>query len=193
MMKKTLLAAGILLASLTLNAANSGTAVYEANCKACHMLKPMMDKEKMMKMSMSERMAMKQKMMKTMKAPPMSKVSAKLKYDFKNDKTKVVAFIKDYIVNPDANKAHCMPMALKRFGTMPAIGKSMSDKDVNTVANWVYDNFDETWDAKAMNMMCNAKGMNKGAMKCASGKCGGMVKKPKAATMKCGMGKCGGK
>ncbi len=193
-MKKTVLIAGALLFStLTLNAVNSGTAVYEANCKACHMLKPMMDKKKMMKMSMSERMAMKQKMMKTMKAPPMSKVSAKLKYDFKNDKTKVVAFIKDYIVNPNANKAHCMPMALKRFGTMPAIGKSMSAEDVNTVANWVYDNFDETWDAKAMNMMCNAKGMNKGAMKCASGKCGGMEKKPKAATMKCGMGKCGGK
>ena len=192
-MKKTLLAAGVLLASLTLNAANSGTTVYEANCKACHMLKPMMDKEKMMKMSMSERMAMKQKMMKTMKAPPMSKVSAKLKYDFKNDKAKVVAFIKDYIVNPNAKKARCMPMALKRFGIMPAIGKSMSAEDIDTVANWVYDNFDESWDPQAMNMMCNAKGMNKGAMKCASGKCGGMAKKPKAATMKCGMGKCGGK
>ncbi|MCF6207480.1 MAG: hypothetical protein L3J47_11425, partial [Sulfurovum sp.] len=112
-MKKTLIfSAVLLLITLPLSADSDGAKVYETNCKACHMLKPMMDKKKMMSMSMQERMSMKQKMMKTMKAPPMSKVSAKLKYDFKDDKAKIVAFIKDYIVNPDAQKAHCMPMAL---------------------------------------------------------------------------------
>jgi cytochrome c5 len=195
-MKKTLIAAaGLFFSTLALSAGNDGNTVYEANCKACHMLKPMMDKQKMMKMSLEERMSMKKKMMKTMKAPPMAKVSAKLKHDFGDDKEKVVAFVKDYIVNPGAQKAHCMPMALKKFGTMPAIGKGMKAEDIETVANWVFDNFSEKWDENAMNMMCNAgkgKGMSmgKGMMKCG----GSMAPKPKAGGgMKCAAGKCGGK
>jgi len=195
-MKKTLIvAAGLLFSTLTLSAASNGNAVYEANCKACHMLKPMMDKKKMMQMSKEDRMSMKEKMMKSMKAPPMSKVSAKLKHDFGNDKAKIVAFVKEYIVNPSADKAHCMPMALKRFGVMPAIGKSLSAEDLDTIANWVVDNFDEKWDEKAMNMMCNSgkgkgMGMGKGMMKCGGGM---MAPKPKAGGgMKCAAGKCGG-
>jgi len=102
-MKKILLIGALLLgSSAALYAANDGEAVYEAHCKACHMLKPRMDKQKMMQMSQAERMSMKEKMMKMMKAPPMSKVSAKLKHDFGNDKAKIVAFVKDYIVNPSA-------------------------------------------------------------------------------------------
>jgi len=179
--------------SAALYAANDGEAVYEAHCKACHMIKPMMDKQKMMQMSQAERMSMKEKMMKMMKAPPMSKVSAKLKHDFGNDKAKIVAFVKDYIVNPSADKAHCMPMALKRFGTMPPIGKGMKAEDIDTVANWLVENFNEKWDENAMNMMCQSKHQSKGKgmMKCGMGKCGGMMKKPDA-TMKCGQGKCGG-
>ncbi len=186
MKKLTLIAAAVLFSTLTLSA-KSGNEIYEANCKACHMLKPMMSETKMKQMSMQERMSMKEKMMKNMKAPPMSKVSAKLKHDFGGDKAKVVAFIKDYIVNPSADKAHCMPMALKKFGIMPAIGKALSAEELDTVANWVFDNFDSKWDEKAMNMMCNAKG-GKGMMKCGGGK---MEKK--ASGMKCGQGKCGGK
>ena len=195
-MKKTLIvAAGLLFSTLTLSAGNDGNSVYEANCKACHILKPMMDKQKMMQMSKADRMSMKEKMMKNMKAPPMAKVSAKLKHDFGNDKAKVVAFVKDYIVNPSVDKAHCMPMALKRFGVMPPIGKSLSAEDLDTIANWVVDNFNEKWDENAMNMMCNARkgkgmGMGKGMMKCG----GGMTPKPKAGgAMKCAAGKCGGK
>ena len=194
MKKMTLLAAALLFSTLTLSAKSSGTEIYEANCKACHMLKPMMDKEKMMQMSKADRMSMKEKMMKNMKAPPMAKVSAKLKHDFKDEKVQIVAFVKDYIVNPSVDKAHCMPMALERFGVMPAIGKSLSAEDLDTIANWVVDNFDEKWDANAMNMICNSgkgKGMEKGMMKCGGGM---MAPKPKAGGgMKCAAGKCGGK
>ena len=193
MKKMTLIAAALLFSTLTLSA-KSGNEIYETNCKACHMLKPMMSEMKMKQMSMQERMSMKEKMMKNMKAPPMSKVSAKLKHDFGNDKAKVVAFIKDYIVNPSADKAHCMPMALKKFGVMPAIGKSLSAEELDTVANWMFDNFDEKWNDKAMNMMCNAKG-GKGMMGKGQGmmKCGGGKMEKKASGMKCGQGKCGGK
>ncbi len=194
MKKITLTAALLLFSTLTLSANSDGNAVYEANCKACHMLKPMMDKQKMMQMSPQERMSMKEKMMKTMKAPPMSKVSAKLKFDLKGDKEQMVSFIKDYIVNPSAEKSKCMPMALKKFGVMPAIGKTMSGSDVDTVAKWMVDNFDEKWDPNDQNMACNANEGKK--MKCGQGKCGsGMAEKApkKESAMKCQAGKCGGK
>jgi len=161
------------------------------------MKKPMMDKQKMMSMSQEERMSMKQKMMKNMKAPPMSKVSGKLKSEFKT-KEAFVAFVKDYIVNPSAEKAKCMPMALKKFGVMPPIGKSLSETELDTIANWMYDSFNEKWDPNAAGMMCNTKdkGMGQG-MKCGQGKCGGGMgmKKPKAdvKSMKCAAGKCGAK
>jgi len=215
-MKLTLLLAG-LFATVVLNA-QTGAEVYKAKCSVCHQMKPMMDKAKMMAMTPKERISMKEKMMKMMKAPPMSKVSAKIKFDLKDNKTAFVAFVKDYIVNPSADKSHCMPMALKRFGTMPAIGKGMKSEDIDAVANWLHDNFTEKWNPNKMGMMCKAKGKG---MKCGEGKCGGMKKmaKPDASkcgashqkesagkcagdkvekkeapkAMKCGQGKCGGK
>jgi len=94
---------------------------------------------------------------------------------------------------------HSMPMALKRFGVIPAIGKSLSAEERDTISNWLVDNFDEKWDEKAMNMVCSSgkdKDMGKGMMKCGAGKCGGgmTAPKPKAGgAMKCAAGKCGGK
>ena len=69
-------------------------------------------------------------------------------------------------------------MALKRFGTMPPIGVSISEAQKDAVAAWMYDNFHEKWtEMKA----CAAGGKRK--MKYEAGKCGGMSKKP---AMKCG-------
>jgi len=193
-MKLKLLLAGI-LATVALNA-QTGTAIYEAKCALCHQMKPMMDKEKMMAMTPQERMSMKEKMMKTMKAPPMSKVSAKVKFELKDDKAAFVAFVKDYIVNPSAEKSHCMPMALKKFGVMPAIGKSMKAEEIDAVANWLHDNFTNKWNPDDIGMMCKAEGHS---MKCGEGKCGGKMKSQTPKTSKCGAdhqkeraGKCAG-
>ena len=195
-----LLLAGLAM-TMTLQA-QTATEIFNTKCVACHMLKPMMDKTKMKAMSQEDRMAMKEKMMKNMKAPPMSKVSAKIKFDLKDDKTAFVAFVKDYIVNPSADKSHCMPMALKMFGTMPAIGKSMSEEEINTISNWLYDNFSNKWDMHDEGMMCKMKNKDSKGMKCGAshqeknaGKCAGDKISPKKTpkTMKCGQGKCGGK
>jgi len=196
-MKKILLIALAFFGTLSLHAGTDAESIFTNNCVACHMKKPMMDKSKMMQMSKEDRMSMMQKMMKNMKAPPMSKVSGKLKSEFKT-KEAFVAFVKDYIVNPSAEKAKCMPMAVKKFGVMPPIGKSLSETELDTIANWMYDNFNEKWDPNAAGMMCNtkAKGMGQG-MKCGQGKGGGDMgmKKPKAdvKSMKCAAGKCGAK
>ena len=198
-MKKTLLIALAFFGTLSLQAGADAETIFNSNCAVCHMKKPMMDKQKMMQMSREERMSMKQKMMENMKAPPMSKVSAKLKNDFKT-KEAFVSFVKDYIVTPSKEKSHCMPMALERFGVMPPMGKGLSETELNNIANWLYDSFDSKWDADDKGMLCNMngkKGMGQGGMKCGQGKCGGGMgkKKPEAETksMKCQAGKCGSK
>lgn len=177
---KTITTIFILLFStlITLSAEEStGEGIYQANCVACHILKNPKD------MSNKERA----EMMKTMKAPPMPKVSAQLKNAFDYNETKFRAFVEDYIQNPDANKSLCAPMAVKRFGVMPAIGKTLTEKERKVIAKWLYENFDE----KAISQngeACNAKDKS---MKCGDGKCGSSMKEEKAP-MKCGAGKCGG-
>ena len=163
--------------------ANSGQEVFDAKCAMCHKVVDMKERQQMMKKLPPEaRKAMMEKFVATLKAPPINKISARVKH-FHPKKADFVAFVKDYITHPDPKKSLCMPMALKKFGVMPGVGVSMSEADKDAVAAWLYDNFDEKWtEMKA----CAADG--KKGMKCGAGKCGGMSKKP---AMKCGAGKCG--
>ena len=148
----------------------TGETIFNSKCVACHTLKIPKDKS-------------------TMKAPPFGKVSAKIKHDLDDNKTAFVAFVEDYIQNPSEEKVKCMPMALKKFGLMPPIGKAMSEEERKTVATWLFDNFDEKWD-DANCTGPNCKGNKCGAdKKCGSGKCGGDKAK---SDSKCGSGKCGG-
>jgi len=188
-MKKIFSMFFMLIATLTLSNAQeaTGESVFKAKCVACHTLSVkdgMSDEERM-------------KMMKTLKAPPMSKVSAKVRNAFNEDVNKSVAFVADYIVNPDANKSLCMPMALKKFGVMPAIGKAMTKEEIEVVSKWLVSNFDEKW-SDIMETKCKGKDKNSPCCagknkkeKCGTGKCGG-EKMPKHPGMKCGSGKCGG-
>ncbi len=159
----------------------TGETIFNSKCVACHTLKMPKDKS-------------------TMKAPPLGKVSAKIKHDLDNNKTAFIAFVEDYIQNPSKDKVKCMPMALKKFGLMPPIGKAMSKEERATVATWLFENFDEKWDdanctaphpkgKKCGNGKCGGD-KTKADSKCGNGKCGG--EKPKADS-KCGTGKCGGK
>lgn len=158
----------------------SGGDVYTQHCAACHQIKGPMG-------------------MAPMKAPPMNMVSMRIKMVKGNDKKAFVAFVKDYIVNPSQDKGVCMPMAYKRFGTMPPIGKGLSVEERDAVAQWLYDNFKGSWKNSMGGKMCESNDMknasgkcggqgNNGMMRCGSGKCGGQNKK----SMKCGSGKCGG-
>lgn len=171
----------------------TGESIFNSKCVACHTLKILKDKS-------------------TMKAPPLGKVSAKIKYDLDNNKTAFVAFVEDYIQNPTEEKVKCMPMALKKFGLMPPIGKAMSEEERKTVATWLFDNFDEKWDdANCTAPNCKGKkcggdkakcaskwndtnctSQNCKGKKCGSGKCGDDKAKAKTDD-KCGSGKCGGK
>ena len=194
---KNILATLIFLASTftMLNAEDvTGESVYKAKCASCHTLnikKDMTDKERLA-------------LMKEIKAPPVAKVSAKVRNAFKEDTNKSIAFVADYIVNPDANKSVCMAMAVKKFGVMPAIGKSMTPKEIEVVSKWLVTNFDGNW-TKIMETKCKGKDSpccaGKANKKCGSGKCGsdknvskkcGGDKTPNSPAMKCASGKCGG-
>ncbi len=204
-MRKVLLS--LLFAGVTLFAA-TGEDVYKTNCTSCHAMQGMMSKaeksamrEKMQNATPQEKQAMKSSMMEKMKksdmkAPPMPMVAMRLKKMLDNDRQKFVDFVEDYIQNPSQDKGFCMPMAYKRFGTMPAIGKGMSSEDRTLVATWLYDNFKASWDKSMDGKICDMKnqGMKKGkgqgkGMKCGGGKCG--QGKSSKSQMKCGAGKCG--
>ena len=189
---KNILATLIFLASTftMLNAEDvTGESVYKVKCASCHTLdmkKDMTDKERLL-------------LMKEIKAPPMPKVSAKVRNAFNEDVNKSIAFVADYLVNPDANKSVCMAMAVKKFGVMPAVGKSMTPKEIEVVSKWLVTNFDGNW-TTMMEAKCKGKKSpccaGKGNKKCgldknASKKCGG-DKLPKHPGMKCASGKCGG-
>ena len=142
----------------TLLLAQEGEAVYKAKCASCHQMQGAMHD-------------------KSMRAPHMKMVSMRLK-SMTKDRASFIAFVKDYIQNPSKKKGFCMPMAYKRFGTMPPIGKALSAKERKAVAAWLYDAFDGKWEKSKQGMMCERKNNSKAMMKCGSGKCGG--------------GKCGG-
>ena len=145
---------GIVLALVaSIGFAKSGEEIYKSKCMACHTI---------------------DKMKKPMLAPPLAKVSARIKF-VKKDKEKFIAFVKDYITNPAKEKSVCFKRVFKKFNVMPPIGKSMSDEEKTAVAEWMYG-LDTTKFEK----------MFKSGMKCGNGKCGGAKK----GMMKCGMGQC---
>ena len=175
MKKTTLLAASLLLTTLTLSA-NSGEEIFKAKCASCHTMQPPGA------MAKPGTPAFK-KAMDELKAPPMAKVSSMIKMHY-DTKEAYVKFVTDYITKPDADKTVCMKNAIKGFGLMPAIGASMNDEEKTAVAEWIYDNAKAT--PKLQKMKC-------GAGKCGGGMGKGMMQKPKAGGMKCAAGKCGGK
>ncbi|WP_353662346.1 c-type cytochrome [Hydrogenimonas sp. SS33] len=125
---KTNIVTALLLGAASLWASPEGAKVYENYCKACHTLQP------------PSAMARSQ----AMKAPPMMMVAHRVRRFVGGDKVRFVAFVTDYIRHPDRSKGVCMPMAYRRFGTMPPIGASMSVKERRSVAEWIYERFKST-------------------------------------------------
>ncbi len=124
-----------LLGSLEANTLN-GEKIFDAQCASCHV--KLISKEETLKH------------IKQMKAPPMIEVSHQLKSNIKivedidNEihRAVVVAFIKDYVLNPHLDKSMCNGGALDRFGLMPSQKGKISDEELDTVAQWVYDYYE---------------------------------------------------
>lgn len=112
-----------------------GYAVYQKHCASCHV--EMMEKKEVIRT------------LHTLKAPPMVEVSHRLKENViisdDDDDVKrrvIVAFVKDYIENPDIQYSMCHPMAIEKFGIMPSLKGKLSEKERQSVAEWVYDRYE---------------------------------------------------
>jgi len=99
----------------------SGEELFMANCTACHVTTHPADESKL-------------------KAPPVSGAvrHVKIKHETKE---KAVAFMVDYIQNPDKDKAACEPDSIVKFGLMPSLKGAVSPADLEKIASYIYDTY----------------------------------------------------
>ena len=165
-MKKTVLTLCLVTLTLMAQTPDQGEAVFQAKCVQCHAKTPMMSptqkqqmRQKMQNATDEEKQVLRATMqakMKTMHAPAMPMVSMRLKKMLK-DRERFIAFVEDYIQNPSQKKGYCMPMAYKRFGTMPPIGKAMSAQERHDVAAWLYDHYQGSWGEDKESKSCQQR------------------------------------
>ena len=95
--------------------------LFISKCASCHSLSRPTDMSKVV-------------------APAIMGVMRHVKMSYR-DKDKAILFIKDYILNPSLDKAICKPQKIKRFGLMPSQKGVVSEKELDIILPWVYDNF----------------------------------------------------
>jgi cytochrome c peroxidase len=122
--------------SITVLFADAGYEVFKKKCASCH-IESITKKETL-------------KIFKTLKAPPMVEVSNRLKEnivitdDDDDVKRRVfIAFVKDYIKHPDLEYSMCHAMAIERFGIMPVQKEKLNEAELEAVATWVYDRYED--------------------------------------------------
>lgn len=118
---------------------DEGYKVFKRSCSSCH--RESISAQELAKL----REVVKSGGKPHIKAPPMSEVSARVK-KFYPEEEKFVEFVKDYITNPSKEKGVCLPIAYELFGVMPPIGRTLSEKEKEAVAKWLYHHYKESWE-----------------------------------------------
>ncbi|MBN2824573.1 MAG: cytochrome c [Campylobacterales bacterium] len=117
-MKKVLIIA--LITSLAYSDEVAQT-LFKAKCASCHQISRPDD-------------------ISTLIAPPIMGVMNHVKMEY-STKKEAVAFMVDYILNPSKEKAVCIPRSIQRFGLMPSQKGNVTQEELTTIANYLYDNF----------------------------------------------------
>lgn len=100
-----------------------GERLYIEKCSYCHFeTRPSFDK------------------MNTMVAPPMMGVLYHVT-EVKRNKGDAVAFMSDYIMNPDRSKALCQKQSIDKFGVMPSQKDILTRDEARIVSEYIYDRF----------------------------------------------------
>ena len=73
-------------------------------------------------------------------APPITGVMRHVKMHF-NTKDEAIVFISDYVLNPTHSKALCKSQKMMNFGLMPSQKGNVTEKELEKIASWMYDNF----------------------------------------------------
>ena len=129
---KIITAAAAVLLSYTALWAQSGEALFDEKCSVCH-IKTRPTPE----------------MRSSFVAPPIMGVMMHVKEAFPGNRDGAIAFIKDYVVNPSAEKALCP--SIRRFGMMPSQKDMVTDAELAAIAEYIYDNYPP----KSFNPGCN--------------------------------------
>jgi len=120
--KKRLFPALALFGAILLQAGQAGgEELFEKRCGSCHMKARPAD-------------------ISTLVAPPLPGVAmhVKMKYPRKED---AVAFIEDYVMQPQRKKAQCMPRTIERFGLMPSQKGSVTAQELKKIAQYIVENY----------------------------------------------------
>ena len=72
-------------------------------------------------------------------APPMMGVMRHIKTAY-SDRERAIEFIKDYVLEPNKEKALCLPQKIKKFGLMPSQKGNVSEEELDSIASWMVDN-----------------------------------------------------
>jgi len=120
---KTLLISllSIIFLSSLLQANTSAEGLYDTKCSACHIKTRPVVKSALV-------------------APPIMGVMRHVKMTYKT-KEEAVKFISEYVMDPQKAKAVCMDNKIERFGLMPSQKGNLTDEELHTIAEWIYDNF----------------------------------------------------
>ena len=121
MKKVTLFLLPALVTGMLSAAEMTGEALFEAKCAACHAKIRPDDTSKL-------------------KAPVAMGITRHVKRQYPQ-KEDAVNFIVDYVQNPTAQKATCIPQSIERFGLMPSMKGVATTEEFTKIAEYLYDNF----------------------------------------------------
>ncbi len=121
MRSSTLIIAGLVGLATTVFASPSAEEIFDSKCAACHIKTMPTDRANMV-------------------APALMGVMRHVKMAYPN-KDEAVKFMVDYVQNPSKDKAICMPQKIARFGLMPSQKESISQKELQKVSEWMFDNY----------------------------------------------------
>ena len=101
------------------------------------------------------------------KAPPMMAVSFHITDFIKvNDESsripKAVDFVKDYVINPSAEKSFCDKDSLKTYGVMPSQKGLVSEDELDAIARYIFMHFTPQNLSKEQKLLQKLKKMPKG-------------------------------
>ena len=135
---KILLPLSLIFSISSIQASEKGEELFNAKCQSCHIKTVPTDFSKLV-------------------APPVFGVVRHVKMQHKT-KAEAVKFISTYTLNPQRDKAVCMPQKIKRFGLMPSQKGNVTENELKIIASWMYDNFAITNSANVKQVnSCNSK------------------------------------
>ncbi|ANT64055.1 MULTISPECIES: c-type cytochrome [Prosthecochloris] len=102
---------------------DAGEALYQQSCRACHGMMPP-----------------------AQIAPPIPALANRYRQVY-GSKDKAVAAMASFMAAPSTDKALLGRGAMQRFGLMPPI--ALEQKDLETVAGWVWDQYDPDFDTRS--------------------------------------------